>query len=478
MTKQYNNIKRKGTPLRMKLFWYLAAFFLFVIALLWIFQVLFMDVFYRSVTAGQMKKDSKRLEAVIAAGGDIDSVSYDVSIDSGVCISVYKIKDGSGSVVSEAHAKNGCFIHGLVSGDVLNRIYNEVEAAGGRYSAELFDDERSQVNGSILYASLTAKDEVEYLLLFNTEAFPVGSTAATITVQLSLITVILIIGAAVLAAVISRKITRPVSELSREAEELAVGDYKVTFTESGIEELNRLGETLGYAAAELEKSDMMRRELVANVTHDLRTPLTLISGYSEIMRDIPGEVTAENLQVIIDESARLSALVSDVMEVSKAQSGNLELNRTEFSLTDAVRHTTQRYAEMLKGQGYTVVYESDGNPVRIVGDETKLLQAFCNLLNNAVHFTGDDKVVAVRQYVRDGVCHTEVTDHGAGIPEDQLEIIWDRYYRARDRHTKGVPGSGLGLSIVKQVMLLHDFTFGVTSTIGVGSTFWFETKVI
>lgn len=478
MTRQYNNAKKRGAPLRMKLFWYLAAFFMFVIALLWIFQVVFMDGFYRTVTTAQMRKDSKRIEAVVASGGDIDAAAYDASIDSGVCISVYVIKDGSGTVTAEAHAKNGCFIHGLVSSDALSRIYSETESAGGRFSAELFGDEKADGNGSILYSSLTQSHGAEYLILFNTEAFPVGSTAATITVQLSMITVILIIGAAVLAVVISRKITRPVSELSREAEELAVGDYNVTFTESGIEELNRLGDALDYAATELEKSDRMQRELVANVTHDLRTPLTLISGYSEVMRDIPGEVTAENLQVIIDESARLSALVNDVIEVSKARSGNMELNSTEFSLTDAVRRTTERYAEMLRPQGYTVIYESDGVHVRTVGDETKLLQAFCNFLNNAVHFTGDDKKIVVRQFVRGDVCRTEVTDFGEGIPSDKLETIWDRYYRARDRQTKGVPGSGLGLSIVKQVMLLHDFTFGVTSTIGVGSTFWFETKVL
>lgn len=476
MTKIFSKNK-KTAPLRMKLFWYLAAFFLFAVALLWVFQVVFMDSFYRTVTTAQMKKDAKILEGVIARGGDIDDAAYEVSIDSGVCVSVYRIKDGAGEIVAEAHVKNGCFIHGLASNDMLNKVYNDTVDKGGRLSAELFDERHHGEAGSILYSVIRERGGEEYLMLFNTEAFPVGSTSATVTVQLTMITVILMIGAAILAVVMSRKITRPVSELSCEAEELAVGDYKVTFTETGIEELDRLGRTLNYAATELERSAKMKQELVANITHDLRTPLTMISGYSELMRDIPGEVTPENLQVIIDESARLSALVNDVLEVSKAENGRISLNRTVFCITDEVKRATERYGEMLRGKGYTVEYESDCAGIETYGDATKLMQAFCNLLNNAVNFTGESKRVVVRQSVSDGMCRTEVTDYGEGIPADELESVWDRYYRARDRHNKGVPGSGLGLSIVKHVMLLHDISFGVTSVPGEGSTFWFEVKV-
>lgn len=462
----------------MKLFWYLAAFFLFAVALLWVFQVVFMDSFYRNVTTWQMKKDAKILEGAISRGGDTDAAAYEVSIDSGVCVSVYVIRDGVGVPVSEAHVKNGCFIHGLASNDMLSKIYRDTADNGGRMSAELFGDESHGNAGSILYSVILEKNDQKYLMLFNTEAFPVGSTSATVTVQLTMITVILMIGAAILAVVVSRKITRPVSELSREAEELAVGDYKVTFTETGIEELDRLGKTLDYAATELERSAKMKQELVANITHDLRTPLTMISGYSELMQDIPGEVTSENLQVIIDESARLSALVNDVLEISRTENGRMSLNCTKFSITDEVKKTTARYDEMLRGKGYTVEYESDGIFADTYGDATKLMQAFCNLLNNAVNFTGESKRVVVRQSVTDGMCRTEVTDYGTGIPADELESIWDRYYRARDRYNKGVPGSGLGLSIVKHVMLLHDISFGVTSTPGEGSTFWFEVKVV
>ena len=474
MTKTRN----KGTPLTVKLFWYLAVFFLFIIALLWVCQVVFMNDFYRAVTVSHMKRDAGRIETVLKNGGNPDSAVYDASMGSAVCVSVYEIKDGRGKLVSQAHVKNGCRVHGSMSKEWLNDEYAKTRGAGGKNLVEAYGEVDEYYTGYLLYTVIAESGDRSYYIIMDADAYLSDSTAATVTVQLTMITVILLIGAAIFAIVISRKITRPVSELSREAEELAVGDYKVSFTRSDIEELNRLGGALDYAATELERSSVMKQELIANITHDLRTPLTMISGYSELMRDIPGEVTPENLQVIIDESARLSALVSDVLEVSKAQNGALSLNLTQFCITDAVKNIVVRYNEMMRGRGYSVEFESDGASVMTKGDETKLMQAFCNLLGNALNFTGECGRVTVKQIIRDNMCRIEVTDFGMGIPADELQSIWDRYYRARDRHNKGVPGSGLGLSIVKHIMLAHDISFGVSSTPDVGSTFWFEVEII
>ncbi len=472
--KRLKDMRSRGTPLRMKLFWLLAVFFLFVIMLLWVFQVVLMNSFYQSVTAGKMNKSTDKIVSVIKNGGDIRTAVYDAATNSGACVSVYMIKNGTGVKIADAHVKNGCFVHDLISSGDLGRIYAETEEKGGSMVENAGEVEDG---GDILCSNIVSDKGADYMLILSTESFPAGAMASTVTIQLSLITVILLMGAGVLAIVISRKITRPVSQLCSEAEKLAVGDYSIDFSDGSVAEMNRLGETLRYAASELERSDRMQKELIANITHDLRTPLTMISGYSEVMRDIPGEVTPENIQVIIDESARLSALVNDVLEVSKAQNKAMMLKPAKFCISDAVRETVNRYGVMLKAKGYSVVYESDAVEVMTNGDETKLMQALCNLINNAVNFTGDDKRVTVRLSVRDGLCRVEVSDTGKGIPADELESIWDRYYRARDFQNKGIAGSGLGLSIVKHIMILHGASFGVESTIGVGSTFWFEVKI-
>lgn len=474
--KKHKKNRFGGTPLRMKMFWILTAFVLFAILVLWVLQVVLMDNFYQVVATEKMNKSCDMIAGVIADGGDVRSAAYSAAEESGACVSVYMIKNGSGIKIADAHVKNGCYVHDLISSGDLGRIYGEAVKGGDSYVGNAGGTDIASGGGSILCADVIGDKGAEYMLLLSTESFPMGTMATTVTVQLSIITVLLLMGAGVLAVVISRKITRPVSELCDEAERLAARDYGVSFSGGDIEEINRLGDTIGYAAAELERSDRMQKELIANITHDLRTPLTMISGYSEVMRDIPGEVTPENIQVIIDESARLSALVNDVLEVSRAQSRTMMLNPVRFCISDAVEDVVNRYGVMLKNKGYSISYESSDTGVMTFGDETKLIQALCNLINNAVNFTGDDKKVFVRLSVSEGFCRIEVSDTGCGIPADELESIWDRYYRARDFQNKGIAGSGLGLSIVKHIMLLHDASFGVRSVVGAGSTFWFEVK--
>lgn len=467
--------KGRVLPLRGRLFAYLALFCLFVILILWVLQVALLGNFYRSMTLRHLRGDVRTISHAIGSGDEIDLAVYDAAQDGGVCISVYKIKDGRGSVAAKAHVKNNCFIHTFLSSDDLARIYSDTDNAGGTLVTGLIGDtDKADGGESMIYSVILDGDGAKYLVLFNTESYPVGVTASMITLQLSLVTVLLLVGAAVLAAVISKNITRPVASLSREAKHLAVGDYDVHFSGSDISEIQNLGETLSFAASELSKNDRRRKERIANISHDLRTPLTLISGYSEVMRDIPDERTAENIQVVIDESARLSSLVNDILDATKLESGTETLDSERFSLTREVEEECRRYSEMLRAKGYTVTYELSGGEGFVMGDGRRLMQAVCNLVNNALNFTGEDKTVHVKQTVADGVCRTEVIDSGAGISKEDAELIWDRYYRARDRKTKGVPGTGLGLAIVRQVMELHGARYGVSSVPGHGSTFWFE----
>ena len=239
---------------------------------------------------------------------------------------------------------------------------------------------------------------------------------------------------------------------------------------------DRLGRTLNYAAEELSKLDALQKELIANISHDLRTPLTMISGYSEVMRDIPGENTPENMQIIIDETRRLSSLVNDMLDLSRITSGARKPNKTLFSLTQCVRDTLERFSHLRERDGYSFTFEAQ-EEIYVEADQVLILQVLYNLICNAVNYTGEDKRVIVRQ-TRDGeTCRISVTDTGEGIEEEKLPLIWDRYYRASDFHKRGIAGTGLGLSIVKNALVLHNAPFGVSSKKGEGSTFWFELQV-
>lgn len=238
-----------------------------------------------------------------------------------------------------------------------------------------------------------------------------------------------------------------------------------------------LAKTLNSTNVQLERVDKLQKELIANISHDLRTPLTMISGYSEFMRDFPDEVSPENMQVIIDETARLNSLVNDLLDVSKLQSGKQTINMQKISLTNTIQSTVKRYDKLTSHNDYHVSFIHDCE-VFVEADETRLLQVIYNLVNNAINYTGEDKTVTIRQDVLDNIVRISIIDTGEGISEENLPLVWDRYYKIDKVHKRAILGTGLGLSIVKHVLLLHNSRFGVSSEVGKGSTFWFELKIV
>jgi signal transduction histidine kinase len=314
--------------------------------------------------------------------------------------------------------------------------------------------------------------------MLNSELEPLNATVQTLKTQFWVIAFILLWGALFLALLISRNISAPIKKMNRAAKRLARGRYDADFSAGGYKEVVELSKSLTHASEQLARTDRLQKELIANISHDLRTPLTMIIGYSEVMRDLPGENTPENVQVIIDETERLAQLVNDLLDLSKLQAGSRTLKWEIFNLTELVEATMLRYEKLTEKAGYRVEFESDAS-VDIRADRTMLLQVIYNLINNAINYTGDDKLVRVTQKLsEDGTrVRVSVTDSGVGIAPDQIPLIWDRYYKIDKVHRRAMIGTGLGLSIVKQILEAHRTTYGVESKLGEGSTFWFEMRV-
>ena len=183
------------------------------------------------------------------------------------------------------------------------------------------------------------------------------------------------------------------------------------------------------------------------------------------------------MQVIIDETHRLTTLVNDMLEVSRYQSGTQILHPTRFNFTDSVRQTLERYSKLRQQEGYTILLEADRD-MWVEADEPRILQVLYNLVGNAVNYTGEDKTVVVRQTLQNGEVVLAVIDSGIDIPKDQLPLVWERYYKVHDFHKRANMGTGLGLSIVKNILVLHGARFGVQSQPGMGSTFWFALPAV
>ena len=195
-----------------------------------------------------------------------------------------------------------------------------------------------------------------------------------------------------------------------------------------------------------------------------------------MMRDIPGENTPENSQLIIDETRRLTTLVNDMLDLSKYSSGFEIPELRILNLTESVRKTMNRYNELVKQDGYHIDFKFDIEAI-VLADERMILQVIYNLINNAINYTGPDKKVFIRQTIKDGSVRISITDTGTGIARENITQIWDRYYKVDKSHKRGVTGSGLGLSIVSRLLQLHSASYGVESTDGMGSCFWFELKI-
>lgn len=314
----------------------------------------------------------------------------------------------------------------------------------------------------------------QYMVIVSTSLAQISTAAGVLAGMLPPIALILLLLNLLVGAMFSRWFTRPIQQLSHGAREIAAGNYTVRVAVRRNDEVGLLAQEFNHMADEVQRSAQLEKDLLANVSHDLRTPLTLIKGYAETVRDITGndeQRRTEQCNIIVDETDRLSALVNSVMELSKVSSGAEPPNRVRFDMSELCFEVAGRYDALCDQNGWTLRLEADA-ACPVYADPAMMERVLHNLLGNASHHLGEDGVFVLRAIPKNGGCRVEVEDHGPGIPPEDLPHLFDRYYRSRK--DAGKTGTGLGLSITKAILQQHGFAFGVDSAVGHGSTFWFE----
>lgn len=345
-----------------------------------------------------------------------------------------------------------------------------LEPAGG---GEVF-----RADGNVCYASKVEYRGRQHYLLVTYSLSIVQETVWALQLYLIIIGVSVVMLAFLVSDFFSRKLTSGLKTMSDTAVQLAKRNYSVEFNNADYAELARLSDSFNYVRDEIKKSEDFQREILANVTHDLKTPLTMIKAYASMIKEISGDDKAKrgkHLQVIIDEADRLTGLVNDVLSVSKLQSNIDEINFKVFNLTELVYGIINKFGYLQESQGYNLMVDIDAN-VYTRADESKISQVIYNLLGNAANYTGEDKTVYISlKTSMDGQrVKFSVRDTGKGIAKEDLNEIWDRYYRVKETHSRPVKGTGLGLNIVKAILESHSFDFGVESEEGKGSCFWVD----
>lgn len=401
------------------------------------------------------------------------------AVDNNVCIVIY---NDQGKVVYNADSLGTACIFNMSSYErpegyrTILGLKSRLAENDGEFSENLENSRTDQE--MIVYGREIRQDLATYYLFVNSPLEPIDSIVSFFRRQYLYYAVIVLLAASVVSFFIASSISKPILKMNHEAGKLASGDYEVNFDGGGYTETKALARTLNTAADQLSRIEEMRRDLIANVSHDIRTPLTDIRAYAEMIRDISGgdeKKRTKHLDVIIRETEYMSRLVNDMSELSKLQSGNYELNLSNFDLSESVREIADVNAGLLERNGLKLDLQLD-DTLTVYGDEIKIDQVISNYLSNAIKHSPSGSTITVKAYRKkdEETARVEVIDEGEGIAAEDLPHIWDRYQKYSGSFSRNMQSTGLGLAIVKAILEAHGAQFGVQSEVGKGSLFWFE----
>ena len=324
-----------------------------------------------------------------------------------------------------------------------------------------------------IYGKLIDDDKC---LIISTSIDPIDATANVLRHQLLYIIILSLAISSIISIFISKKIAKPIIDINENAKKMAKGNYDVEFKGADYDEINNLSDTLNYTAKQLKKTDSIRKELIANISHDLKTPLTMIKAYSEMIKDLyinDKDKINENIDIIINEADRLTNLVNDMMDLSKLESNNIQLQIEEFDIVESTNNIVNSFKALQENSEFEIKIESPNN-LLVNADKTGIERVIYNLISNAINYSEENKQILIKIEDRHNEITYSVIDKGKGIEKNDLPYIWNRYYRADKGYERDSKGTGLGLAIVKNILELHKSQYGVDSKLGEGSKFWFK----
>jgi two-component system OmpR family sensor kinase len=287
--------------------------------------------------------------------------------------------------------------------------------------------------------------------------------------------VLAVILAAILAAIIARSVARPLSTMAGAAEAVARGDYDQRVPQEGPDEVQRLAGSFNSMAAQVKTTQQAQRDFVANVSHDLKTPLTAITGWSQALLDGAADTPDEQqraAQTIHDEAGRMARLVNELLDLARLESGQLQMKMRPVDLSEIMADVYHSHVPQARAKSIDLELENPG-PLMVHGDPDRLAQVFTNLADNALAYTPTGGKVRLVTRANDGWAEGIVTDNGSGIPEEELPRVFERFYRlekSRARSEDG-RGAGLGLAIVHDLVTAHGGDISVSSSLGLGTAF-------
>ena len=458
-------MKSKSKGISANIWLYLVVFSILILVMLWFFQIIFLKLHYEASVKHNLNATVREIQKYNRNDlvSNIDSIAY----KNDVCIEVIS----KNSIISYSGIKSsGC----NTSGEIYYKFKNDF--IDDNLNKSSFEFTNSKYNNKTIVKAVKIDNDYVFVSA-NLEILE--NTFIILNNQLGIVTLVILGLSVCMGYFINRKIAKPIVDITEKAEELRRGNYDVNFkSEEGIYEIRELAETLDSMTNELSKTESVRREFLANVSHDIKTPLTMIKAYAEMVRDISyndDDKRNANLNVIVMEVDRLNILVNDILVLSRLQAGAESLEIEKFDLNFLVRDCLTRY-DIYKEDGYEFVYSFNGKSAMIEADKKRMQQVIYNLINNAVQYTGDDKKIFIDVSESKKWIIFSVRDTGKGMKKEEIRHIWDKYYKIDKKYKRSTVGSGIGLSIVKTICENHKFLYGVDTEVNHGSKFWVKIR--
>ena len=458
--------------IKFRLWVYFVAIGVGVVALIWFLHLFLLDTYYEDMKIAEVD----RIAASISRSYQRDDPELTEAIQElSVSNDFYVMMESTnGLLLFSTESESRLPVYGYL--EKTPQLRDMLEKSSGSAVSFKMDTGLAEYKTLAYGRKLqNGTEESVYLYIFS-PLYPVTSTVNILRHQLIYVTIFTLVCALLLATYFARRISRPINAMAETAKEMGKGTYDVKFEANSYSELNNLADTLNTTAYELGMADNRLKDLIANVSHDLKTPLTMIRSYAEMVRDLSGnnpEKRNAHLQVIIDETDRLNQIVSDMATISAMQTHKTVLERVHFDLAAAAQAILASYDILSEQEGYKFSFHAPKDCLTYA-DENRIKQVIANLVNNAVKYCGEDKEVIITIRRSGRKLRMEIADHGPGISQEELPHVWDRYYKTSTNYVRPTEGSGLGLSIVKGILTLHHANYGVSSKLGKGTIFWFE----
>ena len=460
-------MKLKTRSLRANLLIYFLIFSAIILGFLYFFQIVFFNTYYKINQTNALEQTVNSIEKNIDKE-NADIIFNELSLNNEVCIQIVKDEEliyYSDNYKHCAGKDNNALT--VITNSFLNsdKKYLKVEFVNNRYN-----------NKSLVYGKKLKND---IYVFANSSLEPMDKSINLLKGQFLYVALTVLLLSFIISYYFSRRIADPILKINLSAKKLADKSSEAKFTcETEVFELKELAETLNNAAKELNKTEELRKEFLANVSHDLKTPLTMIEAYAASARDLNynnKKKRERDLNIIIDEAERLNMLVNDILLLSKMENKTTNLNLEDINIRKEIETILEHFA-IYKNDGYTFEFNEKEDYI-ITADKKGIERVIYNLINNAINYTGEDKKVKITFEKNQDILTINIIDTGKGIEEEDKKLVWNKYFRINKRHRRTTVGTGLGLSIVKEILEEHKFEYGIKSKLNKGSCFYFKCKI-